>query len=66
MFTWIKISGARQIDMYFIEQNFHKFVAIQKSLDFFCDPPISHEKILLPPSFFMPPPPIRKKMIAPL
>ena len=23
-----------------------KFVAIQKSLDFFCDPPISHEKIL--------------------
>ena len=34
---------------------FIKFVAIQKSLDFFVTPPISHEKILWPPAFSWPP-----------
>ena len=50
---------------YFIEQIFIKICSHPIISWFFLWPPISHEKILWPPSFFMTPP-IRKKMIAPL
>ena len=56
----ICIFGAISLNKIFI-----KICSHPKISWFFCDPPISHEKILWPPSFFMAPP-IRKKMIAPL
>ena len=50
LFHWTKFSS--------------KFVAIQKSLDFFVTPLFLMKKFCDPPSFFMAPP-IRKKMITP-
>ena len=41
---------------YFIEQNFHlKFVAIQKSLDFFVTPYFSWKNFVTPPASLCPP-----------
>ena len=53
-----------QFGGYFIEQILIKICSHPIISWFFCDPPISHEKILWPPQLFHDPP-IRKKMIAP-